>query len=148
MPPKELSKIPTLVFLAQANVHSLSYTEQKPQKVFLTQVPLLAVRIPLLLAICLLALAPPRLTNGKRGDSGYGEFCQCLRVSSTKDRSEKATGQRLTFPIPNPSFYLYYCSTFVPLSLDIRLHDSHLLFHIDQFILHFVFQPLVSIFTT
>ena len=34
------------------------------------QVPLLAVRIPLLLAICLLALAPPRLTSGKRGDSG------------------------------------------------------------------------------
>jgi len=31
----------------------------------------LAVRIPLFLAICLLALAPPRLTAGKRGDSGF-----------------------------------------------------------------------------
>jgi len=31
------------------------------------RVPLLAVRIPLFLAICLLALAPPRLTAGKRG---------------------------------------------------------------------------------
>ena len=61
---------------------------RNPSKVVLTpvdnvfvdmdmQVPLLMVRIPLLLAICLLALAPPRLTDGKRGDSGYGEFCQC-----------------------------------------------------------------------
>ena len=58
------------VLALQSVFHTISWTSK-------SQVPLTAVRIPMLLALCLLALAPPRLTDGKRGDSGYDGFCQC-----------------------------------------------------------------------